>query len=317
MGEIMFKDKYKLTYDDYAQSANTLFHFMKKVEYLEEILEKKAIVPRYCKEDLEYLNIEDGKNSFIEAFVLQKCFCDIPFHKLTESFQLQATGDNYLNLSESEKSRVQNKYTHPDFYGEYAIAFSKRWGEKNNLQPIHYLNEHSQYTKNLSNLINQILSLDDVPDAYVDDVLNRLSFVKPLRGIMKRKFKRDDGIDVEIDFQKNFHDEQEWRYVPSIDVASVLQKDTVIANPYLLKMNGKGVDISTGLSEEKYDLLWLKYSYEDVRYIIVPDGNARIDIINTIMSISDDKFSNQSDVAIQKYILISKILVLEEIRKDW
>lgn len=133
MGEIMFKDKYKLTYDDYAQSANTLFHFMKKVEYLEEILEKKAIVPRYCKEDLEYLNIEDGKNSFIEAFVLQKCFCDIPFHKLTENFQLQATGDNYLNLSESEKSRVQNKYTHPDFYGEYAIAFSKRWGEKNNL----------------------------------------------------------------------------------------------------------------------------------------------------------------------------------------
>lgn len=26
MGEIMFKDKYKLTYDDYAQSANTSFH---------------------------------------------------------------------------------------------------------------------------------------------------------------------------------------------------------------------------------------------------------------------------------------------------
>lgn len=38
--------------------------------------------------------------------------------------------------------------------------------------------------------------------------------------------------------------------------------------------------ILTGLSEEKYDLLWLKYSYEDVRYIIVPDGNAHIDIIN-------------------------------------
>lgn len=62
------------------------------------------------------------------------------------------------------------------------------------------MNEHSQYTKNLSDLINQILNLDDVPDAYVDDVLNRLSFVKPLRGIMKRKFKRDDGMDVEIDF---------------------------------------------------------------------------------------------------------------------
>lgn len=313
----MIKDKYELTYDDYAQSANTLFHFMTKFKYLEEVLKKKAIIPRYCKEDLEYLNIEGEEGSFIEVFVLQKCFCDIPFHKLTENFQLQATGDNYLNLSESEKLRLQNKYTHPDFYGEYAIAFSKRWGEKNNLQPIHYLNEHSQYTKNLSNLINQILKLDDVSDAYADDVLNRLSFVKPLRGIMKRKFKRDDGSDVEIDFQKNFHDEQEWRYVPSVDVASALQKDIVIANPYLLKMNGKGVDISAGLSEERCNSLWLKYSYEDIRYIIVPDGNARIDIINTIMSISDDKFSNQLNLALQKYILISKILVLEEIRKDW
>lgn len=317
MGETMSKDEYELAYDDYAQSANTLFHFMKKFKYLEEILEKKAIIPRYCKEDLEYLNIRNGKSSFKEVFVLQKCFCDIPFHKLTESFQLQATGDNYLNLGEQEKLRVQNKYTHPDFYGEYAIAFSKGWGEKNNLQPIHYLNEHSRYTKNLSNLINQTLVLDDVPDVYANDVLNRLCFVKPLRGIMKRKFKSEDGIDTEIDFQKNFHDEQEWRYVPSIDVASVLQKDIVIANPHLLKMNGKGVDISAGLSEERYESLWLKYSYEDVRYIIVPDGNARIDIINTIMSISDDKFRNQSDVAIQKHILISKILVLEEIRKDW
>ncbi len=37
-----------------------------------------------------------------------------------------------------------------------------------------------------------------------------------------------------IDFQKNFHDEQEWRYVPSINVAATLQKDTIIANPYML-----------------------------------------------------------------------------------
>lgn len=76
----MTKDKYDLTYDDYAQSANTLVHFMKKFKYLEEILEKKALIPRYCIEDLQYLNI--GGGSFTEAFVLQKCFCDIPFHML-------------------------------------------------------------------------------------------------------------------------------------------------------------------------------------------------------------------------------------------
>ncbi len=310
----MTKDRYELAYDDYAQSANTLFHFMKKFEYLEEILEKKALIPRYCKEDLQYLNI--GGSSFAEAFVLQKCFCDIPFHKLTENFQLQAIGDHYQSLSEDEKIKVPSKYTHTDFYGEYAIAFSKGWGEKNNLQPIHYLNEYSNHTKDISNLINQILDMDDVLDVYADDLLNRLCFVKPLRGIMKRKFKRNNGIDVEIDFQKNFHDEQEWRYVPSIDIAVALQKDTVIANPYMLHMNEEGMDINTGLSDEKCSSLWLKYSYDDIRYIIVPNGNARVDIINVIMSIPDDKFSNGSDIAIQKYVLISKVLVLEEIRKD-
>ena len=36
--------KIDLRYDDYAQSANTIFNFMKKSEYLKEILEKKAII---------------------------------------------------------------------------------------------------------------------------------------------------------------------------------------------------------------------------------------------------------------------------------
>ena len=46
-----------LPYDDYAQSANTLFHFMTKPEYLESILRRKAIIPRYCVETIDYLNI--------------------------------------------------------------------------------------------------------------------------------------------------------------------------------------------------------------------------------------------------------------------
>lgn len=43
--------------DDYAQSANTLFNFMKRKEYLINILRKKALIPRYCLENIEYLNI--------------------------------------------------------------------------------------------------------------------------------------------------------------------------------------------------------------------------------------------------------------------
>ena len=71
-----------LPYDDYAQSANTLFHFMKKQEYLNSILRRRAIIPRYCVETIDYLSIKNGTRLFNEVAILQKCFCDIPFLKM-------------------------------------------------------------------------------------------------------------------------------------------------------------------------------------------------------------------------------------------
>lgn len=63
-------------------------------------------------------------------------------------------------------------------------------GRKNDLQPIHYLNEQSQYTKNFAEMIGNVMDAADISDLYVDDILDRLCFIKPLRGIMKRKMKR-------------------------------------------------------------------------------------------------------------------------------
>ena len=67
-----------LPYDDYAQSANTLFHFMTKPEYLESILRRKAIIPRYCVETIDYLNIytpvENGKVSLSDVKRYFHCY---------------------------------------------------------------------------------------------------------------------------------------------------------------------------------------------------------------------------------------------------
>ena len=98
-----------LPYDDYAQSANTLFHFMTKPEYLESILRRKAIIPRYCVETIDYLNIYNGTHSFNEAAILQKCFCDIPFHKLADSFAVNGVGDVYESLSMDERVALEKK----------------------------------------------------------------------------------------------------------------------------------------------------------------------------------------------------------------
>lgn len=95
-----------LPYDDYAQSANTLFHFMTKQEYLDSILRRRAIIPRYCIETIDYLNIHNDTRVFNEAAILQKCFCDIPFHKLADSFAVNGVGDVYESLSNFLKQTV-------------------------------------------------------------------------------------------------------------------------------------------------------------------------------------------------------------------
>ena len=192
------------------------------------------------------------------------------------------------------------------------LLFQKNGGEKNNLQPIHYLNEQSQYTRYFSEIVEQVLNTDNVSDAYVDDILDRLCFIKPLRGIMKRKNKKETGEEIEIEFQKNFHDEKEWRYVPGREAVRNTNIERVVANQYLLEM-----DINSRLSTRQYEKLWLLYNYEDIRYIIVPNASERIDFINTILNIPEEQFTSESDIMTQKYILISKILVLAEIRKDW
>ena len=156
------------------------------------------------------------------------------------------------------------------------------------------------------------MNTDNVSDAYVDDILDRLCFIKPLRGIMKRKNKKETGEEIEIEFQKNFHDEKGWRYVPGREAVRNTNIERVVANQYLLEM-----DINSRLSTRQYEKLWLLYNYEDIRYIIVPNASERIDFINTILNIPEEQFTSESDIMTQKYILISKILVLAEIRKDW
>ena len=303
-----------LSANDYAQSANTLFHFVTKAKYLESILFRRAIVPRYCIETIDYLNISRGSYYFKEIAILQKCFCDIPFHKLADTFSVKGVGEVYESLSKDERLELENSNTHFSYYGMFAVAFSKSWGEKNKLQPIHYLNPDSQYTLDFIKQVNEILSSDDDFDNYSLDIINRLAYIKPLRGIMKRRITRSDSTHATVELYKNFHDECEWRYVPSGSILSSLNIDGIIANPTVIPLCN---EISRGLENESYKDLWLKFSYDDIRYLIVPDAHERVEIIKTIMNLPDECFENQENIIMQKSVMISKIIVLSEIRKDW
>ena len=162
-------------------------------------------------------------------------------------------------------------------------------------------------------MFNRILKEDDVSEEYVRDVLDRLAYIKPLRGIMNRSLVQDEK-DVVVQIYKNFHDEREWRYVPSPIALADLKMESVIANPKLIKYYK---EISDKIEDTKFKSLWLDFSYDDIRYIIVPNAIERINIINTIMSLADSCFVNQEKIEQQKQVLISKVLVLDEIRRDW
>lgn len=306
-----------LPYSDYVQSANTLFHFMGKGAYLTAILKNRTIVPRYCIENIEYLNIHVGKQKFREIAVLQKCFCDIPFHKLTDTFEVDGVGENFDLLSDSEKLELAKNNSHPDYYGKYAIAFSKKWGESHQLQPVQYVSKDSAYAAEFSQTLANVLSADDLLEIYADDVLRRLSYMKPLRGTMSRPFERKNANSIKVELRKNFHDEREWRYVPSTGILTEVRLGGIIANPAILALVESISEINQSLTVERYRKLWLKFNYDDIRYIIVPDTQARVDIIDTILSIPDAQFTSPEYAQRERYVLISKILVLDEFRKDW
>lgn len=143
----------KAVYTPPIQSANTLFHFIGKLEYLISILEREAIVPRYCTETVDYLEIPHKSIAYPML-----CFCDINLHKI----------ENHIS-----------------FYGRYGIAFSKEWGIKMGIQPIQYVNKNSYLCKDFSEAFNMALK-----SSYTDEVqnylLSQMHFLKPIEGYMKR-----------------------------------------------------------------------------------------------------------------------------------
>ena len=107
---------------DYVQSANSLFHFMKEADYLKDALGRSALVPRYCIEAVDYLGIKSRGKLYDKIAVLQKCFCDLPFHQMGEPFPLTPVQAEKNKLNEEERIFFEKSNTHCSFYGEYGLA---------------------------------------------------------------------------------------------------------------------------------------------------------------------------------------------------
>lgn len=141
------------SYTPPVQSADTLFHFVDRLDYLLPIIEKSAIIPRYCTEDIDYLKINKDKIAYPMV-----CICDINLHKMQE---------------------------HISFYGGYGIAFSKKWGIEKGIQPLQYINPKSLLRQDFSEAYQYAYQAETSTPAQ-DFLLSQMFYFKAIDGTMER-----------------------------------------------------------------------------------------------------------------------------------
>ena len=242
-----------------AIKSNVLTHFTNSIDNLENILTNNFI-PKLCLEDYEYL-----LNKEYKMFIPMVCFCDIPLHLI---------------------------HTHINDYGSYGLGLSKKWGIKNKLNPVIYLEKESI----LSESIGEIL--DNLPENTNTNILTNFwkifCLLKPYQGINK------------LLKNKVFYEENEWRYIPQ--KMHVIEGDSIFGLT-LLKEEAKEESlnkINTILSKQP-----LIFEPEDIQYIFIDNERERKSIIELIKNIKSIKYSSDTINT-----LCSKIISYEQIEGD-
>lgn len=244
----------------WRNSSNVLCNYMKKQEYLDMILKNQAIIPRYVMEPIGYLNLGDLKKICFPM----TCFCDIPFSKVG---------------------------THMSRYGEYGIGLDKVAVLRSfRIQPIHYMNENSPLTDDFRrafmSFFNSDTRVDESAEVLLDYLLSTIVYMKPIWGQEKNK---EGNLENYV-----YQDECEWRYIPSDYFPEELRP--IILPQAETSDNARDV-FSKALARHKE--CWLKFNWEDVRYLMVPDEMAVKATIATIEGLELERD--------EKHLLISKI----------
>lgn len=259
---------------------DTLFNFMDKVEYLVEILENKSIPARYCDEDISYLGIDAIK----KVAIPMRCFCDIKLHELEE---------------------------HVEFYGKCGIAFSKKWGMKNGIQPLHYINPNSKLKMDFSEAFNSaIVQVDeettDLQNQLTDFMLHELMYYKPDSGLIEKRYSKDSpekqgGVKY---VEKCFTDECEWRFIA--EVKSIGYEPIIFGE----EASNKDYRNTLSASLKIHPDIALQFDYSEIKYLIVEDNSDYERLLEAILNLDD--LDN-----VEKNKLISKVIIWNESKGDF
>ncbi|HEP1786658.1 TPA: abortive phage resistance protein [Streptococcus suis] len=271
-------------------TANALFNFMREYSYLEKAILNMAICPRYYPEDISYLNLKYNSKDLTEWYIPMTCFCDIPLHQIS----YHAEGNSILLNDKG--------------YGKFSIAFHKEFGIRKGIQPIHYLNTSSVQVEELTAALNILINKDsdysEDSDILMNFIFEYIRMIKPYTGKMKRR-DRDNNV---IEIKKNFQDEHEWRYIPKLNPRELplmlIEEEEIRAEEINKIYTDSILQTRDGV---------LKFDVDDIRYIFVDTVQNR----NRLIQFIRGKRKGRRLSSQEKDILISKIMVYDELKEDW
>ncbi|HIF9116176.1 TPA: abortive infection system antitoxin AbiGi family protein [Photobacterium damselae] len=186
------------------------------------------------------------------------CFCDIPLSRISE---------------------------HTEFYGEYGIGLTKEWGKKNGLNPVIYSSGNG-YTQNAFKYFLNTDFHKEIEGEVSAHLYKMWSLLKPVSGNM---------IVSNNIVSKEFHQENEWRYVPDCDFDILSQNN---------------FDEIKDQKNKELECFKLDFSPSDIKYIFVPEDSDIPNLVNFINSTLDSYPSNDLK------ILQSRIISLNTLKED-
>jgi len=250
------------------KKSNLLFHFTPKLENIKGILED-GFKLHFSEKYVQYKKKQDGKDEDYYSYDVYPIvsFCNI----------------NLSSVLEQTKN-----------YGNYGIAMSKKWADKNALNPIIYFTANSPLGKSLGNTATEGFTTFD--NSF--ETLNNSMF---LTSFLKNHY----GKSIKGKLIKNFNNsiEKEWCYVPKFKDS--LQQEISDFEKYYPKNFKENAINKANKGIEKFTL---KFKPKDVKYIIIE----KYDDVLVLVEFLKQIFKKES-----VYEMMTKIITIEQLSKDF
>lgn len=269
-------------------SANTLFHFTPKLEYLLGIL-KNGFIPRYCLEDISFHYPPEIRRPLesVSLAIPMVCFCDI---RLTQAKQ------------------------HASTYGKFIIGMTKDWGIRNGISPVTYFHEESLTAHHIGHVISGLgTSIHKLTgrtyeqlrlggNVGFDDLSASLDYAMALLCGMAFYYKPISGSQFVRGERKflYFYDEREWRYFPYPEESCSDFRPTLLEREFQ-------DEVFRFEEQKKLEICNLIFTEADIKYIVIPDKGHINDFRNNFEALSVP--FNYSSIA-------SKLKFYNEIAED-